>query len=160
MEITEAYSAEKIEMIRELFTEYVSFLNVDLDFQGFNSELKNLPGRYAPPEGALFIAMENDYPTGCCALKKITVNNEICCEMKRLYVRPDARGNGTGKKLALIVIEKAVKLGYKTMYLDTLERLETAVRMYSTMGFEKTEPYYSNPIPDAVYWKLDLSKFI
>ena len=142
--------------IKELFNEYVSFLGENLDFQGYESELKNLPGKYAPPDGILYLALEGDYPAGCCALKRIGNKSEKKCEMKRLYVRPEFRGTGLGKKLAIMIIEAAEKAGYSEMYLDTLERLTEAVGLYTSLGFTQTEPYYDNPIPDAVYWKLNL----
>ena len=62
--------------IKELFNEYVSFLGENLDFQGYESELKNLPGKYAPPDGILYLALEGDYPAGCCALKRIGNKSE------------------------------------------------------------------------------------
>ena len=151
-----AETENELIQIKELFNEYVSFLGENLDFQGYESELKNLPGKYAPPEGILYLALEGDYPAGCCALKRIGSISEKKCEMKRLYVRPEFRGTGLGKKLAIMIIEAAENAGYREMYLDTLKRLTEAVGLYTSLGFTQTEPYYDNPIPDAVYWKLDL----
>ncbi len=76
--------------------------------------------------------------------------------MKRLFVRPPARGHGLGRRLAEKVIDVARQAGYSLMRLDTLERLVEAMRLYETLGFRRTEAYYVNPIPGAVYWELDL----
>ena len=156
--IKHADSLSEIEMIKNLFNEYVLSLGENLDFQGYDSELSSLPGIYSPPSGTLLLALDNGQPAGCAALKKIGGPENKICEMKRLYVKPEYRGKKLGKKLASMIIEEAVKKGYRIMYLDTLERLKAAMNMYSSLGFTKTEPYYNNPIEDAVYLKLDLVK--
>ena len=158
--IKHAESDSDIKKIKELFNEYVMFLGENLDFQGYKSELSSLPGIYSPPEGSLLLALDKGRAAGCAALKKIGDVKEKNCEMKRLFVKPEYRGNNLGRKLAAMIIEEAVKKGYRTMYLDTLERLEAAMKLYSSLGFTKTDPYYYNPIEDAVYWKLDLPDFI
>jgi putative acetyltransferase len=140
--------------VRELFREYLEFLGCDLRFQGFESEIAGLPGDYAPPSGALLVAGEEGRLAGCVALRR---QAEGVCEMKRLYVRPGSRGTGLGRKLAEEVIRAAREAGYGLMRLDTLDRLEAAMRLYETLGFHRTEPYYPNPLEGVVYWELDLS---
>ena len=157
--IRHAESQSDIKNIKKLFNEYVLSLGENLDFQGFESELASLPGVYSPPAGTLLIALDNGNSAGCAALKMFGNSEDKICEMKRLYVKPEFRGKSLGKKLALMVIEEAISKGYCTMYLDTLERLKAAMHIYSSLGFTKTEPYYNNPIIDAVFWKLDLYKF-
>ena len=78
--------------------------------------------------------------------------------MKRLFVRPEFRGLSVGKTLAKQLISEAAKVGYSTMYLDTLETLKAAMGIYKSLGFVITEPYYQNPLPGVVYWKLDLTR--
>jgi putative acetyltransferase len=155
MKILNAISAEHMDSIRTLFREYESSLGVDLCFQSFEEELKGLPGKYAPPDGVLLMALSGQEPAGCCALRKL---EEGVCEMKRLYVRPEFRGQGLGRNLADSIVNSAVGLGYDTMLLDTLDRLKKAMVMYESMGFERTVPYYSNPLPGVVYWRLDLTQ--
>lgn len=140
-------------MARCLFREYESFLNVDLCFQGFEEELSSLPGRYAPPDGALLLAMIDGKAVGCVALRKL---EDGICEMKRLYVKPEARGIALGRKLVDEIIATARKNGYALMRLDTLESLTAAIALYQQLGFHQVEPYYDNPLADALYWELEL----
>jgi ribosomal protein S18 acetylase RimI-like enzyme len=146
----------EINEARRLFLDYETFLDVDLCFQQFEAELANLPGNYAPPEGALLLALDGRISLGCGALRRLGNIMDLTCEMKRLYVRPENRGAGHGRQLARHLIREAVRLGYATMVLDTLERLAPAMALYESLGFVRTEPYYRNPLPGVVYWKLDI----
>src|SRR4051794_21770428 len=127
MEIVRGESTRHIEMAHVLFREYERFLKVDLCFQNFEAELATLPGKYAPPEGALLLALKGTDARGCVALRKLVLG---ICEMKRLYVRPEHRGQGLGRQLALRIIQEASNLGYQRMRLDTLDRLPEAVQLY------------------------------
>ena len=141
--ITQAETTEHIEDARRLFLEYEAWLDVDLCFQSFAEELENLPGRYAVPTGRLFLALAGEKVGGCIALRKI--DDEIC-EMKRLFVREDFRGEGLGKALIEWLIEEARKIGYKKMRLDTLPgKMPRAVKLYESYGFRQIKPYYENP---------------
>lgn len=140
-----------------LFREYETHLNVDLCFQQFEAELANLPGKYAPPSGTLLLATDGLRAVGCGALRRIASQTGNACEMKRLYVRHEARGLGIGKRIAKRLIQEAAGLGYTTMVLDTLDRLEAAIHLYESLGFVPTKPYYDNPLPGVVYLKLSLT---
>lgn len=153
MEIKQVQTKKEIENIRVLFREYEKFLGVDLCFQGFEKELADLPGQYSPPYGQLFIALDNGIPAGCVAVRKIASD---ICEMKRLFVRPEARGKGLGRKLAQKTIVTAINFGYSCMRLDTLESLSDAVNLYTKLGFKKTLPYCINPLEGAIFMELDL----
>lgn len=155
MIIQEATSTKQLDMIRDLFREYEQFLQVDLCFQDFEEELAKLPGKYAPPDGALLLALSSDQPVGCIALRKL---EEGICEMKRLYVKPQGRGTGLGSILASEIISIARRRGYSTMRLDTLDTLTEAIGLYQRLGFRQVAPYYDNPLPGALYWELDLRK--
>jgi len=140
--------ANDMDVVRELFREYQAFLGVDLCFQDFERELASLPGSYAPPAGALLLAMADDAVAGCVGLRPLDGG---ACEMKRMYVRPAFRGLGLGRALADAVVAAAVEAGYRSMRLDTLETLHTAIDMYRSMGFAPIEPYYHNPLPGVLY---------
>ncbi|MEK7468011.1 MAG: GNAT family N-acetyltransferase [Planctomycetota bacterium] len=134
--------------IRRLFREYQAFLGVDLCFQSFEEELAGLPGRYGPPGGALLLARHGNSAAGCVALRSL---GRGACEMKRMFVRPRFRGLGIGRALAEAIVERGRKLGYRTMKLDSVSRLETALGIYRTLGFKKTAPYCHNPLEGAIF---------
>jgi putative acetyltransferase len=155
MTINEVDSIEQIDMARELFLEYEKEINVDLCFQGFAEELKSLPGKYAPPEGALLLAMEQSNMMGCVALRQLSASE---AEMKRLYVRPAYRHLGTGRQLAETIIERARKLGYRRMMLDTLNTMQSAQALYQSLGFVPIDAYYDNPLPGVIYFTKELAQ--
>jgi putative acetyltransferase len=153
MEITPVQSDDHLLAARKLFMEYADRLGVDLCFQGFQQELAGLPGEYGPPNGRLLLAVEDDQPVGCVALRKL---GDGICEMKRLYVRLEHRGKGLGRKLAATIIGEARGIGYKKMRLDSLTSLKEAAGLYQSLGFTEIAPYRYNPLPDAVFMEIGL----
>jgi ribosomal protein S18 acetylase RimI-like enzyme len=153
MEIKRAQTDNEMAEVRRLFRAYESALGVDLTFQGFDQELASLPGKYAPPTGDLLVGRVQGRILGCVAVRRL---EDDICEMKRLYVRPEGRGAGLGRRLAQRIIVAARSLGYASMRLDTLDRLTGAMRLYESLGFRRIDPYYGNPLPGVVYWELDL----
>jgi len=155
MKIKQAQTPGEIAAVRLLFREYEAFLGVDLCFQNFEDELASLPGKYAPPDGGLLIALSKDNTLGCVAMRRMDAET---CEMKRLFVKPEARGTGLGKQLAQEIIALARERDYSVMRLDTLDRLAEAMCLYEAIGFRQTDPYYDNPLPGVVYWELELNR--
>jgi putative acetyltransferase len=153
LNILPAESKEQLEHIRELFLEYASSLEFDLSFQDFERELVDLPCQYSSPNGLLLLAVVSEKVAGCVALRKITEHD---CEMKRLYVRPEYRGQDIGKQLVFAIIEEARKIGYSRMLLDTVPSMKSAIKLYRSLGFKSIEPYRYNPIEGAMYLALDL----
>jgi len=146
---------EMIEEIRKLFLEYARSLEIDLDFQDFETELNTLPGKYQPPDGALILALVEGREAGCIALRKISKD---ICEMKRLYVRDEYRGLGLGKKLVGIILDEAMNNNYQYMRLDTLPTMKSAQSLYLSFGFYDIEPYVYNPIQGTRFMELKLKK--
>ena len=152
--IAQAEYPREVETARALFREYSDWLQVDLCFQNFEIELADLPGDYARPNGRLWLAWVNQDIAGCIALRSI---GDGICEMKRLYVRPEFRGQGLGRLLAEKLIEEARNIGYRKMRLDTLPgRMDRAIAMYRDLGFHEIERYYNNPHETALFMELDL----
>jgi len=151
--IIPAHAKEYVEQVRELFKEYEASLGISLCFQNFDKELAGLPGDYAPPSGRLYLAFDDAQPIGCVGLRKIS--DEVC-EMKRLYVRPLARGKGVGRKLVLRLVNDARRRGYQRMRLDTLPSMKRALALYQSMGFKPIEPYRENPVEGARFLELTL----
>ena len=157
IELLSPRSARDLEEVRVLFREYAEGLGVDLCFQNFDEELANLPGEYAPPRGALFLARVDGKLAGCCALRPLdTADYPNAAEMKRLYVRKAFRGCGLGRQLAEEVLDAARQGGYACVLLDTLDDMEAARALYEELGFEEIPPYYHNPIAGAHYLLAEL----
>jgi len=152
-QIIEARAAQQMTAVRELFREYAASLEIDLCFQGFEQELAELPGRYAPPEGRLFLAVRGCEILGCVGVRKIAKDT---CEMKRLFLRPSFRGTGMGRALATRAVEAARMIGYGRMRLDTLASMKEAIALYESLGFHRIEAYYDNPSDCAIFMELRL----
>jgi len=143
-----------VESVRTLFEEYQAGLGVDLGFQGFDQELAELPGAYAPPAGRLYLALQRHAPAGCVALRPL---QHTTCEMKRLYVRPAYRGCGIGRMLAERALGEARAIGYERVVLDTLPAMHEAQALYADLGFVDTDAYTFNPVDGARFLALDLA---
>ena len=145
--------AVDLDLVRLLFREYSAELGVDLCFQRFEEELAGLPGAYAPPAGRLLVAAGPGGAMGCVAMRPLGAG---VCEMKRMYVRPAFRLLGVGRDLAKEIVRSARGAGYSRMRLDTLGNMIPAIRLYESLGFVRTQPYYANPLQDVVYMELAL----
>lgn len=125
-----------------------------LDIQHYNEEKENPSQKYACPDGRLYLDVSDDgIARGCIALRKLSDGKG---EVKRLYVRPEYRGNGIATALVERIIEDARNIGYKELYLDTLPELESAVRLYKSFGFEETGQYNDSPVDKTIFMKLSL----
>ncbi|MGD9588681.1 MAG: GNAT family N-acetyltransferase [Pyrinomonadaceae bacterium] len=154
IDIVHAESDSEIAAVRQLFLEYEEWLGLDLCFQGFEEELSTLPGRYRSPEGRLYLALVEGEAAGCVALRRF---GDGICEMKRLYVRPGFRGLRLGASLVELLISTARGIGYSRLLLDTYPpKMEQAVRMYRSFGFEEVGPYYDNPNSETLFMALEL----
>lgn len=153
-DIRPATSVADMASVADLFRAYAASLPVDLGYQDFAAELAGLPGKYAPPAGELLLAVDpSGAPLGCVGLRPI---GDGCCEMKRLFLTPGARGLGLGRALAEAVIAAARRLGYRELRLDTLASMSEAIGLYGRLGFRRIAPYYAPTPPGTVFMTLDL----
>jgi ribosomal protein S18 acetylase RimI-like enzyme len=146
-------AAGDVTAARALFEEYGASLDVDLAFQGFAEELAALPGGYVPPSGALLLADLDGAIVGCAAVRALEGD---ACELKRLYVRPAARGHGLGRTLTEAALAAARRLGYRRVRLDTLPTMTSAFALYQELGFHEIDPYRFNPVPGTRYLEREL----
>jgi ribosomal protein S18 acetylase RimI-like enzyme len=151
--IREARWPQDRALVAELLLEYFDSLDEDIGFQNTSEELASLPGGYARPSGVMLIASRDGVVAGLGAYRRSAPQ---ACEMKRLYVRPVARGSGAGMALASALIADARAQGYRVMLLDTLASMQAARALYHALGFRIVAPYYDNPLPDVAYMALDL----
>jgi GNAT superfamily N-acetyltransferase len=151
--ISSAQSLSDIAAVRELWREYWQSFGLPSDFQGFGEERASLPGVYGLEGGALLLARIKGKPEGTIALRRL---GERSAEVKRLYLRPEFRGHGLGRRLLEAVIERATSLGYDCLYADTLPSMMEALSLYEWAGFERVEAYSNTPTPGAIYLKLKL----
>jgi GNAT superfamily N-acetyltransferase len=153
--IVQAETTGHISTARELIVEYATWLEFNLCFQGFEEEMRSLPGKYAPPSGRLLLALWEGRPAGVIALRAL--DEPGLCEMKRLYVRPEFRGHRIGRILAERIIGEAAKIGYSRMRLDTIPgKMNDAIAMYRELGFAETKPYYDTPVGHTLFMELAL----
>lgn len=145
------------DVARTLLREYAGYLNASLGeehicLSAYEEELAGLPGAYAEPAGVILLAFVHERPAGCVALKPLKGTraieaNDAACEMKRLWVRPEFRGQSIGLLLAEELIAYARGRGYTAMYLDTVPgAMKSANGIYRKLGFAPVERYNTNPI--------------
>jgi len=153
--IDAARTAADMETARALFRAYAASLDFSLCFQGFDDELRSLPGEYAPPRGALLLARRGGEAIGCVALRPLA--EAAHCEMKRLYIAPAARGLGLGRQLVAAILVEGKRLGYSHMRLDTVgHAMQRAIGLYRDFGFHEIPAYTHNPLPDVIYMERTL----
>lgn len=151
--IEEAAWPRDSKVVKQMLREYIGTLEEDIRFQDFSGELATLPGKYARPDGAVFVARAAAAHIGIIAFRRFTPD---ACEMKRLYVRPGFRGLRVGEDLARKAIIEARARGYRTMMLDTLASMHAAKGLYRRLGFKTVPAYYENPLPGTTYMALTL----
>lgn len=151
---------DRKEEVHELFTEYTDMLLAGeprfeeyLGIQNFEEELKHLEKKYGMPSGRLYLLYVDDRLAGCVGIRKLDKQK---CELKRLYVKPEFRGQQLGELLLERMMNDARRIGYKYMYLDTLPFLKTALKMYRRYGFEEIERYNDSPIDNTIFMRIAL----
>ena len=149
--ITPATSAEDYAEFGTLVREYLAALRFELDFQDVDAELADLAAAYGPPGGRALLAEEDGRVLGCVALRRFEPG---VAELKRMYVRPVARGRGLGRRLGEAALEAAAELGYERVRLDTVAEMVGARRIYEALGFAEIAPYRHNPLAGARFYEV------
>jgi len=136
-----------------LFVEYSEWLGIDLSFQNFSDELKEMKLMYGPPYGCIILCKEASAYIACVAVR--SKGNNVS-ELKRMYVKPSHQHKGIGTTLLNMSIAFAKKCGYEKIRLDTLNTMTPAMNLYLKSGFRTIPAYYHNPEPTAVYFEKSL----
>ena len=153
LQVSLAEQTDHWSVAKRLFQEYADSLDIDMAFEGFDEEMANFPGEYATDAGCVLLANEGENVVGCVALGRL--EDEVC-EMKHLYVVPDAQGRGIGRALVHRLIKEAKDLGYKRMKLDIVPSMRSARRLYIAFGFREIESYRHSPIEGTTFMELTL----
>lgn len=153
-DIKPAKFPDDLERVVAIFREYIASPTVDLGFQDYEAEFAALPGKYAAPEGRLLLAWKGQAVVGCAALRRV---DDSSCEMKRVYVRPGARGENLGRRLVESLLAEARAAGYSRVCLDVLPEFSAAQRIYESLGFKPAAPVAFNPVPGTKFLALELS---
>jgi GNAT superfamily N-acetyltransferase len=101
-------------------------------FAGLDAELDALPGVYGPPTGSFLLATNDHGPVGCVAFREVDGDT---VELKRMYVRPDQRGEGIGQRLVQDLLEVARAQGRRRVVLDSYHTMTGAHKIYRALGF-------------------------
>lgn len=140
--------------VSTIFREYVQSPTANLEFQDYEKEFAQLPGKYAEPEGCILLALTDGGVVGCAALRR--VDDDGTCELKRVYVRPAARGMDLGRQLVEQMLQVAREAGYTRMCLDVLPEFVAAQKLYASLGFVPAAPVSFNPVPGTKFLALEL----
>ncbi|KAJ6438785.1 GCN5-related N-acetyltransferase (GNAT) domain-containingprotein [Purpureocillium lavendulum] len=168
--IRQAEGADDIAAVERCFDTYTQWLDMDISFQDYEAERNGLPGKYAAPSGALLLAVDGDGPSqnvlGCIAMRPIELDGPYMrhrpsdgryCEVKRLFVYPEARGRQVSRALVREVTKRAAEAGYSEVLLDTMAKMQAAVKLYVSEGFEETLAYNASPLDGVMYFSKKLT---
>jgi putative acetyltransferase len=145
---------------RELILEYLGWVREASGIEPFaaqpwlRDELDRLEDWYTPQRGALILATLDRAPVGVVA---VSTHAEEWAEMKRMYVRPAARGRQIGERLVWAAITTGRDLGCHTLRLETLPGLtDHAVAIYRRLGFNLTDRFDETAVDGLLYLELPI----
>jgi len=127
-------------------------------FGSLEKEAARLPLSYHEQGGGCLIAHVREEPAGFIAWRALPAAvGPDAWELKRLWVRPVARGLAVGRALAQAVLDRAIAAGRKAVFLDTAPAsMAAAHRLYLELGFEPCAPYNDNPVEGLAYLRKSL----
>ena len=105
------------------------------------------PEELSPPGGGFVVLWEDGHAVAGGGIKRL---DERACEIKRMYVEPDARGRELGRVLLAALEELARDLGYAVARLDTGAKQPGVRRLYEREGYVSVPDYNGNPY--AAFW--------
>lgn len=150
-ELLNAYHTAANERGEEWFD--IEDFGLDVD-EAVAADLERLESAALPEP--LFLALDVDEAVGTVQLKEL---HERTVEVKRLYVVPSYRGEGTGRRLVERVIEETAEVGYETLRLGVAPYHESARALYQDLGFEFTQPYGETNCPEWLHDDWNFMKY-
>jgi GNAT superfamily N-acetyltransferase len=144
-----------VDAARELFAGYREFLETIesthcFDFARYNDEIRTLPAAYTDAHGELLLALVDGVAAGCIAFRAAAKEPATTCEIKRLFVLPEFRGQGIARALIGESLKRAAEHGFERAILDTdVVSMPTAYATYVAFGFEEYKPD-SGPNPPSL----------
>jgi GNAT superfamily N-acetyltransferase len=164
LRIGQISTSDECAAVKKLVLEFVAWANTqDPDaqtaptFNDLEAELDGLPGKYAPPTGSFLLATNDRRTLGCVAFREL---DQDTVELKRMYVRPDQRGNGIGSKLVQELLEVARAQGRKRIILDSYHTMTGAHKIYRAAGFRDVaapEGFPEHYLGRVIFMEMDLS---
>jgi len=151
--IIKAATAADFQNGKQLFLQYIQSLDFELNFQDVDRELNEITREYNHPTGALLLAYDGNNAIGCAGIRKI---DDRRAELKRMFVDPAYRGLQLGPKLLQMALDEARQLGYRSIRLDTVPQMRSAIKLYQSAGLHEIEPYRFNPIAGAKFMEKEL----
>lgn len=150
MKIIEAHSATELAAAKGLMREFLAWVRIRYrdwpeivaayyDMEEWERELGNLAAEYRPPDGCVLLALIDDEPAGCVAMKRV---DPATCEMKRLFIHDRYQGAGAGRTLCNALLDAARARRYARMRLETGDQQLEAQALYRSLGFYEIEPYH------------------
>ncbi len=145
------------DVVEGLMREYVDWLPFEVgEFQDVEREMSELSVEYGPPAGFAILAALGDELAGVAGVRRLSSS---VAELKRMWVRPTARGHSVGRWLADRAIAEARARGYRSVRLDTVTDVMAAANtLYESLGFRDIPAYRHNPLPSARFMELTLEE--
>jgi putative acetyltransferase len=163
VDLTRDSRAPEVAQARELLLEYGRFVLAQagpahLCFGTLEKEAAALPHFYLDQGGGSLSAYIGESPAGFVAWREMKpAIAPDAWEMKRLWVRPEARGHSLGRLLTSAVLDRARAAQRTAVYLDTIPAsMSNALRLYLDLGFKPCAPYNNNPVEGVVHLRLSL----
>jgi putative acetyltransferase len=149
--VNRAVSDADISAVKSLFIEYASEAGFELDVEGPDHDFEDLPGKYQPPHGGLYLCRVAGSPAGCVGITRLEMHT---CEVKRLFVRPAMRRQGIGRALMSKAIKEAQSLDYKKAVLNTLATQTEAKALYQSLGFFEFAGCTNDKSPNVIWMEI------
>jgi putative acetyltransferase len=147
--LTENNDARVCEIIRKVGAEFGA---IGDGFGPSDTEVAQMSRHYQPTDRAIYyIAILDGKIVGCGGIAQFAEHRNIC-ELRKLFLLSEARGQGVGRALCHQALIAAEQFGYQHCYLDTLSNMTAAIALYTSLGFEQL----SSPYPGTIHNGCDV----